>query len=166
MAGRAEQALERMIALTEGRPYIPLRSAGPSPRRLVARLAAGLVALLLAFAVVVALGTAVDNGLYRVVAMEGVSMEPSIRAGDALLVTSPPRRLRAGMIVMLEVDRRLVVHRVVAAGAGGRVTTKGDANPRPDTWMVGRGDVVVKGLYRGRLPHLGRLLRLVQRAAT
>lgn len=161
MAGRAEQALERMIALTEGSPRARARERR-SVRGIAVAAAALVTVVLVAAVAVIAFGAAVDNRWYRIVAMEGVSMEPTIRAGDALLITAPPSSLRPGQVVLLDIDGRLVIHRVVASHSDGSLTTKGDANRDVDRWDRADASVAVKGVYRGRIPVLGRLLRLVQ----
>jgi signal peptidase I len=157
MASRAEQALGRMAALTEGRRFEP---AGPRLDHRQLRSAAGavLLALLIAFTVFVVYGTAVDNRWYKIVAIEGGSMEPAISPGDAIIVTRPPERLTPGMVVLLQVDDKLVTHRVVAVKADGSFTTKGDANEYADDWSG--TNVRVAGVQRASIPFLGRLLRI------
>jgi phage repressor protein C with HTH and peptisase S24 domain len=86
-----------------------------------------------------------------VIAVEGDSMEPTLRDGDEILVDRTPRPLRAGIHV-IRLDDVLLVKRLEAA-AGGQVRVISD-NPayRPsergatEIEMIGR--VVWKG---GRL---------------
>jgi len=123
---------------------------------------AGLTLLLLAataFTLFVAYGTVVDNRWYRIVAIEGGSMAPAIEQGDAILITRPPAALRPGMVVVLQVEDRLVTHRVVAVKGDGSFVTKGDANDHVDDWA--NVDVRVAGVVQGHVPLLGRILRSV-----
>lgn len=123
---------------------------------------AALTVLLLAataFLLFVAYGTTVDNRWYKIVAIEGGSMAPAIEQGDAILITRPPATLKAGMVVVLQVERRLVTHRVVAVHRDGSLVTRGDANDHVDDWT--NLDVRVVGVVQGHLPLLGRLLRTV-----
>lgn len=96
-----------------------------------------------------------DNGLQpaslSAIAVEGDSMEPTLRDGDEILVDRSPRSLRAGVHV-LRLDDVLLVKRLEPAGAG-RVAVISDnpAYPRSeraveDIELIGR--VVWKG---GRL---------------
>jgi signal peptidase I len=70
--------------------------------------------------------------------VEGASMSPYLAEGDALVLQRvAPSSLREGDVVLLRLEGRPVVHRVVgiARAEDGRlsVVTKGDANPAPDT---------------------------------
>jgi signal peptidase I len=109
-----------------------------------------------AFMLVVAYGTVVDNRWYKIVAIEGGSMAPAIHQGDAILVTKPPHTLQPGMIVLIQVESKLVTHRVVEVRADGSFVTKGDANDHVDDWS--NVDPHVVGVVRGHLPLLGRML--------
>lgn len=90
-----------------------------------------------------------------VVPVDGVSMRPTLAAGDLVFLKSvDPKRLRKGDIVAVNVpsaDRKKydlparIVHRIVAIGhdANGLVfTTKGDANTGADVFQSHAGDVV------------------------
>ena len=138
-------------------------SKRPHPPALVGRLGtAALTVLLLAgtaFLLFVAYGTTVGNRWYKIVAIEGGSMAPAIEQGDAILITRPPATLKAGMVVVLQVEKRLVTHRVVAVRRDGSLVTRGDANDHVDDWA--NLDVRVVGVVQGHLPLLGRLLRTV-----
>ena len=108
-----------------------------------------------AFSAFVGYGLA-NNRWYRIVAVQGASMNPTLRSGDAIVLTRPPAQLEAGMIVTLEVDGNVVTHRVVEVHDDGGFRTKGDANSVLDDW--GGLDVEVVGIQRARVPFLGRLL--------
>ena len=60
-------------------------------------------------------------------------MEPAIHWGDMLVVAKPPAQLEPGMIVTMNVEGRLVTHRVVSVNP---LVTKGDANENPDRWQA------------------------------
>ncbi len=93
---------------------------------------------------------------WRVVVVEGASMEPAIPFGGIELVSPSPQRLEPGEIVLYRnPDRpgRIVTHRVVAISDDGQfITTKGDAN-RDEDAPVASTDVV--GHYEGSLPFVG-----------
>jgi signal peptidase I len=129
----------------------------PGWMRRIAKTGLNLLVLAVAvFSLFVAYGTMVDNRWYKIVAIDGGSMSPSIRQGDAILVTRPPATLKEGMIVVLQVNGRLVTHRVVTVRRDGSFTTKGDANDHADDWR--NTDVRIAGLVRGHVPFLGRVL--------
>jgi signal peptidase I len=163
MAGRAELELGRMTALTRGAP----EGEGPRRDRSLGSLASLVLVAALAIAVVfaglVAYGATLDNRWYKILAVDGGSMEPSIRAGDAIVITRPPARLREGMVVVLQVEDGLVTHRVVEVEPDGAFTTKGDANDHADDWSG--VEVQVVGVVRGEIPFLGRALRSLRAGA-
>jgi signal peptidase I len=113
-------------------------------------------ALVVVFVVFLAYGTLVDNRWYKVVSIEGGSMEPTIHSGDAIVLSRPPDRVQEGMILTLQVEGRIVTHRVVDVRADGTFVTKGDANQVADDFTG--LDVEIVGEYRARLPLIGRVL--------
>jgi signal peptidase I len=122
----------------------------------VARLGTvALVAALMATSFV-AYGTVVDNRWYKVVAVEGGSMRPTLEVGDAIVITRPPERIEEGMVLVLEVDGQIVTHRVVEVAGDGTFVTQGDASDRADDFPG--ADVAGVGLHRARVPRLGGLL--------
>lgn len=133
----------------------PSRPSSPRARRRWLRhvVTATLVVTITALAFV-AYGL-IDNRWYQIVAIEGGSMAPTFEAGDAIVVTPAPQNLEVGMIVVLQVDGDLVTHRVVEVTDGG-FRTRGDANEAADDFS--EQEVAVVGLYRFRIPGLGRLL--------
>jgi signal peptidase I len=138
------------------------RDVGSRRRRIASRVAQvvmrGVTTVVAAFLVFVAYGTYIDNRWYKIVEIRGVSMEPTIQNGDAIVLTRPPERVEVGMILTLEVEGRVVTHRVVAVHDDGTFVTKGDANTRADDFSG--LDVRVVGEYQGRIPHLGAFLSL------
>lgn len=107
----------------------------------------------------VAYGTIANNRWYKIVAIEGGSMAPALEQGDAILITRPPARLKPGMVVVLQVNGRLVTHRIAAVNANGTFVTKGDANDHADDWS--NTTVRVSGIVRAHVPLLGSILRTV-----
>lgn len=85
----------------------------------------------------------------RVYVMQGGSMEPSISNGDLVLL-KPAGEIREGDVVVY----RNICHRVLSVGEE-TLTTKGDANPDPDPWVVPRNAVV--GKVDRVIPGLGSL---------
>jgi signal peptidase I len=123
--------------------------------RYAGRAATGIVVV---FVVFIAYGTLVDNRWYKVVSIEGGSMAPTIASGDAIVLTRPPDRIEPGMILTLEVEGRIVTHRVVEVRDDGTFVTKGDANQIADDFSG--LDVKVVGEYRARIPRVGTILSL------
>lgn len=71
------------------------------------------------------------------------SMEPDISVGDVLLSRQVrPSQLAIGDVIILHLPdnpKMRFVHRVIAINQKQNqflVTTKGDANPRPDSWLI------------------------------
>ncbi len=101
-----------------------------------------------------------------VVPVDGVSMRPTLQAGELVFLKSvDPRTLHKGDIVAVNVpasDRSKyhlpahIVHRIVSVGhdAQGIVfTTKGDANSGPDVFVTHANDVI--GELRFAVPGVG-----------
>ena len=86
-------------------------------------------------------------------------MSPTLKSGDAIVLTRAPDNLEVGMIVTLEVDGQVVTHRVVKTAPNGTFTTKGDANSVADDW--GESEVQVIGVQRVRIPLFGKFLTAV-----
>jgi signal peptidase len=99
-----------------------------------------------------------DNRWYRIVSVEGASMQPTIGQGDAIVLVRPPAVLEEGQIVTLQVNGLLVTHRVVAVDENGRFVTQGDANETVDDWEG--TDLRVAGRVLFSVPGLGKLLDL------
>lgn len=114
-------------------------------------------ALVTALVLVLALGYGlIDNRWYRVLSVEGGSMQPAIERGDAIVLVRPPQRLEVGDIVTLQAEDTLVTHRIVAVADDGSFTTKGDANEAVDDWAG--VDVRVVGRVVLTVPWLGSAL--------
>lgn len=98
----------------------------------------------------------INNRWYHIVVVTSGSMSPTIRAGDAIVISRPPEVLEKGMVVTMQVDGRVVTHRVIRVDADGDFVTQGDANPTADDW---EGVTVrVVGVQRLRVPLLGKAL--------
>jgi signal peptidase I len=100
---------------------------------------------------------------YRPLIDHSDSMRPAIRAGDVVIThTEPASSIRPGEIVTVKdpaLRGRLLTHRVVAVHASGKrieVLTRGDSNPSPESWSVGRSDSVGKFIFR--VPAVGRAM--------
>jgi signal peptidase I len=114
-------------------------------------------ALLAAIALTVSIGAGiVGNPWYSFVRIEGGSMEPTIPRGDLIVVARAPAKVEPGMVLVLNVDDKVVTHRVVAVNADGTVVTRGDANGVNDTW--GTQQLQVAGLFVATIPWLGHIL--------
>jgi len=92
------------------------------------------------------------------------SMAPAIPAGSLALVTpAEPDAIRPGDVLAfqhpVDPDGPLVAHRVtvvVRTTDAVGFATRGDANERSDSWLVGSGDV--EGRVEAHLPVAGALL--------
>lgn len=129
--------------------------ARPSRARTVVRTFAWTV-----FLVLVAVAVAPRVLPVRTLAVMSGSMAPSLPVGGlALAVPVAPDRVEVGDIITFDHPRlpgKLVSHRVVAIDAGGRLTTKGDANPAADAWSVQADRSGWKVV--GAVPFLGRVV--------
>ena len=118
----------------------------------------GVPALALMAVVAYVLGATIGHVNPPAVPVEGVSMRPTLQAGDLIVLKGvDPRTLRKGDIVAVNVPKSArdqyglpgqVVHRIVRIGhdaAGGEFfVTKGDANSGADVFQTHPGDVVGK----------------------
>jgi signal peptidase len=109
-----------------------------------------------------------NNRWYRVLVVNSGSMAPTFNAGDLIvIVRSPePEELQPGMIVTFQTkEGDVVTHRIVRIEPEGYIKTKGDANEGIDHWIGQDGQeyqiLRVAGLYIGRIPLLGRILRFL-----
>lgn len=132
------------------------KSEAALDRAALARAAWAAAIVLIVALLLIAYGL-VDNRWYRIVAINGGSMEPTIHDGDAIVILRPPERLEPGMIVTLQVDRFIVTHRIRSVAPNGSFVTRGDANPTSDDWTG--TNVRVVGVCALRLPMLGKMLR-------
>jgi signal peptidase I len=121
-----------------------------------------LIGVAIALTVFVAYGL-VNNAWYKVLAVEGGSMEPTISQGDMIVITPAPDRVEVGMVLTLQVDGAVVTHRVVEIADDGSFITKGDANDARDDFS--ENDVHIVGIYRFGLPVIGTLLEPLTSAA-
>lgn len=101
----------------------------------------------------------------RVYSVQTNSMQPTFRAGDAVLVKAvEASRLQAGQVVSYTSPaspRVMVSHRIVAINkATGLITTKGDNATRTD---VSFSPNLVKGQVSAVLPWLGRVLDIMHK---
>lgn len=153
--GRHRSPLRLLRRAAHRRPA-PLLEVGRTTAVAVTRV---MLSALIAAAAVLAYGL-IDNRWYKVLAVDGASMAPTIHAGDAILISRPPDVLSPGMILTLQVEDRLVTHRLVQVEPDGTLVTKGDANQAADDWSG--LSVHVVGRYRIQVPLVGRLLGLLR----
>ena len=86
------------------------------------------------------------------------SMEPSIRAGDVVLIEEVDHLVGPGTVVAFDDGNGFVVHRVVDVDRDGSYTTQGDANRQPDSTPVSSEQIAGQG--RLLVPYIG-LARVV-----
>lgn len=102
--------------------------------------------------ILLAYGT-LNNRWYKVLAIDGNSMSPTIWFGDLIVITPPTSNIPGGTIITMSVDGELVTHRLVATYQGGRPETKGDANEIADNFSGHTLRIV--GIVRMYIPLLG-----------
>ena len=112
----------------------------------------GILVMLVIFLVLLAYGS-VNNRWYKVVAVEGNSMSPTLWFGDVIVLTPPTQNITKGTIITMMVDGELVTHRLIADYNGGQPETKGDANNVNDDFSS--SDLKIVGIERFRIPVLG-----------
>ena len=101
---------------------------------------------------------------YRPLVVTSGSMEPTLKTGDAIVLKrTDPAELKVNDIVTYKPpgskSDRLITHRVVSVSeAGGQYLfeTKGDNNPKVDSWTVTSDGVV--GTMAYRVPFAGYIL--------
>jgi signal peptidase I len=140
--------------LAAPRPAHDADAARARLRPLLGRLVSLLLMVGLLLSMLVVYGM-MENRWYKVVGVVGDSMSPTIEMGDLILITRP-EVVEVGDIGVFQVDQRAVTHRIIGITADGGYLTQGDANPIPDDWEGAEVDLV--GIYRFRIPWLGRLL--------
>jgi len=105
----------------------------------------------------------------RLLVVEGGSMRPALQPGDLILVHPSPRAaLRPGDIVSYtsRTGPSTVTHRIICRRGRGpslRMTTKGDANARPDDG--GAGGASIQGKIVAIVPKVGIGVRLLRTPA-
>jgi len=105
---------------------------------------------------------------YPVVVVKGISMEPTIYAGDILIIKG------AADVSVIELQdvivfhspyewNTLIVHRVVEITSSHdqlAFKTKGDNNSLPDPWLVPEENVA--GIVLQKIEHIGRVVNVIQ----
>ena len=101
------------------------------------------------------------------VVVDGNSMAPTYSNGD-LIVARSDDRYRPGDIVVFKFDlpgelhhEALIVHRLIAIDANGRLTTQGDNRRVADGFSLTTSNIVGRAVLR--LPKGGTILRLLSR---
>lgn len=98
------------------------------------------------------------NRWYRILLVYSGSMSPTIRPGDLIIITRPPKQLQIGMILTLQVNNELVTHRLIGFTQDGQLITKGDANQVVDDWNGQK--IIIRGVHRATLPYLGYIFAI------
>jgi len=133
-------------------PSLTARSfSGPLPSRLVILAGWTVGAYCLTLLVWVAVPTMI-LGWSPMVVTSG-SMQPSIRAGDVVLVEEVDHLVGAGTVIAFDDGGGPVIHRVVAVSSDGAYTTKGDANSANDSTLVSADRTIGQG--RLLVPYIG-----------
>jgi len=72
---------------------------------------------------------------------KGMSMYPTIRDGDYIIVDVTPERIELGDVIVYIHGNEFICHRVIAITKEGYIL-KGDNNPIPDPWIVKREQIL------------------------
>jgi signal peptidase len=108
--------------------------------------------IIVIFLFLLAYGT-LNNRWYKVLAIDGNSMSPTLWFGDLIVITPPTAIIPVGTIITMSVDGGLVTHRLLAEYQGGRPETKGDANESADNFSGSNMRII--GIVRFSIPLLG-----------
>jgi signal peptidase I len=123
--------------------------------KIAKRLILGLLALTLCG--LVGTGASFWHHGYRVYVIHTGSMIPAYKLGD-VVIDKPAQQLHRGEVITFHqsaTSNVIVTHRIHSI-RDGVIRTKGDANPTPDAWGIGRAQVI--GTVSSRVPRLGYLL--------
>lgn len=102
------------------------------------------------------------------ITVAGVSMEPTLHAGDLVIMTRA-EAYEAGDVVAYRVPQgdaaagRHVIHRVIGGGANGGYLLQGDNTPAPDRWRPTEDDMIGRQLVA--VPRLGSVLMFLKQPA-
>ena len=123
-----------------------------------------LALVVLTFAGGVVAATLAHHQGYRAYAVRTASMTPGLPPGDLVIDAPPTGPYVTGDVITYEVEASsgvdpVVTHRVHGV-AGDAITTKGDANPTPDSGTRAEADVV--GEVIQQIPNAGFVLVFLQ----
>ncbi len=127
------------------------RHSQASVRTAVGRRRAGLAAVLLLLAGLVALGVTFWQQGYRIYVVHTGSMEPTYRPGDLVIDKAVHGPVHRGEVITFrhsDVTTDVVTHRVVGLSSAGQISTKGDANRSADSWLIRPDQVQGRVAYR------------------
>src|SRR5689334_691498 len=102
---------------------------------------------------------AVLGGRAAFIPVKGISMTPTLRSGDLVLLRRSSS-YHTGEIIAFDVPQgqpdagKRVIHRIVSGSADSGFVTKGDYNAGKDPWTVPLSTVI--GRYQLRIPRIGR----------
>ncbi len=92
---------------------------------------------------------------HKTIMIAGGSMVPTIPPGDIVVSVAPTQQnVGQGSVVIIREPTQFVTHRVVGIDSDGKLITKGDGNPKPDSDHRSFGDI--EGSVRLIVPLVGR----------
>jgi signal peptidase I len=100
----------------------------------------GVVEFILALAVVAGM-LFLALSVWEPVRVAGKSMSPALHPGDLVVVRKDARPQDGSIVLVRAAGHGAVLHRVVAVGLDGSLTTRGDANPVDDRERVSADEV-------------------------
>lgn len=118
------------------------------------KLSRNIVVQLLPVLVVLALFYVLTSqNLYFGTVLSG-SMEPTFKRGDLVLMQSLYAEPRIGDIIMFSPVKGMepITHRIISIDQYGYIRTKGDANPKEDSWSFKKGYIIGKSVIIGKKP--------------
>lgn len=99
-----------------------------------------------------------ERGLKTFLVQSG-SMEPSIRAGDVVVIEKLDEYFENDVVTFVDDEGRRVTHRIIAekkVGGKKSFSTKGDANRSGDRGEIEEGDILGKVIWT--IPKLGYVI--------
>ena len=101
---------------------------------------------------------------YRVYVIHTGSMQPTANPGDLIIDRPPSGNYQPGEVITFRhsAGPDVVTHRITDV-TGGKIHTKGDANPTPDVWAIPLD--MVQGSVRWKIAGLGFVAVFLQQPA-
>lgn len=126
-----------------------------------------IAALILAVIVAVTTRFSIPGG-FRVYSVLTGSMQPTISTGSLIFTKIPlsSKEIQKDQIITFEqpgFENKFVTHRVhqvIEEKESRFFATKGDANNKPDFWLISYGRI--KGVYRKHIPYVGYILEFIK----
>ena len=91
---------------------------------------------------------------HTIIAIGSNSMSPSYNKGDAVIYKKTPiEKIKIGEIIAFKKNGKIITHRIINISNNYEITTKGDANNAPDTWIVEKQEIL--GVVKYTIKYIG-----------